>query len=235
VTAARPTLDVSGLPAEVRDARSPAWWGNALFMAIETATVALLLASYFYAWRNYPSAQWPPPRVDRDPPLADPVPELLYGTLNTVLLLGSCFLMAWVDRACQRQFDDLERLNVSKPSEAPEGERPPSRPAGVLLGLAGLVAIGVLSTVLRFYEFPGLLVSWDDNAYGSLVWTILGLHLVYIVIEAIEMAVLAAWIALYELGENQAGDVILSAIYWYWTVAVWVVMYGVVYWFPRVA
>jgi cytochrome c oxidase subunit I+III len=53
-TTTRPTLDVSQLPTETRDSRSPVWWGNTLFMLIETTTVALLLASYLYLWRNYP-------------------------------------------------------------------------------------------------------------------------------------------------------------------------------------
>jgi hypothetical protein len=76
---ARSTIDVSHLPATARDSRSPAWWGNTLFMLIETTTVALLLASYFYLWRNYPQSQWPPSRVDSEPPLLNPVPDLLMG------------------------------------------------------------------------------------------------------------------------------------------------------------
>src|SRR4051794_27972319 len=101
----RPTIDASRLPAEVRDARAPAWWGNALFMCIETSTVCLLLASYFYLWRNYPQSQWPPPRVDQEPTLLKPVPDLLYGTLNAVLLLATVPLAWWVDRACAKRFD----------------------------------------------------------------------------------------------------------------------------------
>jgi cytochrome c oxidase subunit III len=231
----RPALDVSHLPAEVRDARAPAWWGNTLFMLIETTTVGLLLASYFYLWRNYPQSQWPPPQPHTDPPLFDPVPDLLYGTLNTLLLLATVPLSLWVDQVCKRRFDELERLNVAKPSEAPEEVRPPERPAGVLAGLLVLTVLAALSAVLRFYEFPALQFDWNANAYASLVWSLLGLHLLYLVIEVVEFAAMFAWVALFGLGENQATDVILSAAYWYWTVAVWVVIYAVVYWFPRVA
>ena len=181
--------------------------GDVLFMAIETATVALLLASYFYTWRNYPQDAagrrpgWTATRRWRDP-----VPELLLRHPQHRAPARVVLLMAWVDLACQRQFDELERLNVSKPSRCRRANaRRHGRP-GCSLGLAGLVAHrGPVHRRCGSYQFPGLLVSWDDNAYASLVWTILGLHLVYIVIEAIEMAVLAGWIALYELGENQAG------------------------------
>jgi cytochrome c oxidase subunit 3 len=230
----RPTIDASRLPAAVRDTRSESWWGNALFMCIETSTVCLLLASYFYLWRNYPQSHWPPPRVDQEPTIFKPVPDLLYGTLNAVLLLASVPLTAWVYRLCGRRFDELERLNVAKPEEAPPDDRPPARPAGLLLGLAALTALSVLACVLRWYEFPALQVRWNENAYASLVWTLLGVHFLYVFIEAIEFAVLLLWTALYGFGENAAGDVILSAEYWYWTVAVGLVIYGVVYWFPRV-
>src|SRR5205807_1861593 len=65
-TGGRPALDVSHLPPAALDARAPGWWGNALLTAIETTTVALLVASYLYLWRNFPQSLWPPPRVDRD-------------------------------------------------------------------------------------------------------------------------------------------------------------------------
>src|SRR4051812_8349131 len=231
----RPTLDVSHLPAESRDARSPAWWGNTLFMLIETTTVALLLASYVYLWRNYPQSGWPPPAAQHNPPILKPVPDLWPGTLTVILLLGTSALMAWVDCVCKKQFDELERLKASKPSEVPaeRGERPPERPPVVIWGMLALTALGALALFLRWKEFPALYVLWNENAYASLVWTMLGLHFVYVLIEVIEVAVMLLWIALYGLGENQTTDVMLTAIYWHWTVGVGVAIYGVVYWFPR--
>jgi heme/copper-type cytochrome/quinol oxidase subunit 3 len=230
----RPALDVCGLPAESRDSRSPSWWGNTLFMLIETTTVALLLASYVYLWRNHPQSGWPPPATIHDPPILKPVPELLWGTVNIVLLLGTVVLMVGVDRFCRRQFDALEQLDASKPSEVPEGKpKPPERPATVLGGLAVLLVLGCVSLAIRWHEFPGLIVMWNENAYAGIVWTMLGLHFLYVGIEVVEIAVMLLWIALFGLGENQATDVILTAAYWYWTVGVGVVIYLVVYWFPR--
>lgn len=234
MTVTRPTIDVSSLPAETRDARSPSWWGNVLFMCIETSTVTLLLASYFYLWRNDPLGLWPPPRVDEQPSILKPVPDLLYGTLTVILLLASVPLTAWVVRMCSRQFDDLERLNVSKPEEAPAEARPPARPAGVVLGLVAVAVLTTLIAVLRYYEFSGLLVRWNENAYAGVVWSLLGLHMIYMIIEAVEFVVMVVWVAVFGLGENQATDVLLTADYWYWTVAVGTAIYAVVYWFPRV-
>jgi cytochrome c oxidase subunit 3 len=231
----QPVLDVSDLPPAALDARSLGWWGNTLLMAIETTTVALLVVSYLYLWRNYTQSGWPPPRVDRDPPLLAPVPGLLYATLNTALLLASCGLMAWVDRGARRQFAELDRLRVATPSAAPAEACLEVRPAGLLLGLFGLTLLAAAAFILRLYEFPGLKVSWNDNAYASLVWSILGLHLSYILVGVIELAALVSWVALYGLDENQSIEITLTATYWYWTVGSWVVLYGLVYWFPRVA
>src|SRR5436305_9955884 len=97
-------LDVSDLPPAALDARAPAWWGNMLLLAIETTTVALLAVSYLYLWRNYPQAQWPPPRVEKNPTILSPVPDLLVGTLNTIVLLASCVVMVFVDRTARKQF-----------------------------------------------------------------------------------------------------------------------------------
>jgi heme/copper-type cytochrome/quinol oxidase subunit 3 len=230
----RPTLDVSGLPAESRDSRTPAWWGNALFMLIETSTVALLLASYVYLWRNYPQSGWPPPAAQHDPPLLRPLPDLLFGTLSTAVLLVTVPLMLWVDRACRRQFDALERANAAEPAQVKDASvRPPARPAGVLWGMVALFALGAVALALRWKEFPALHVLWNENAYAALVWAMLGLHFVYVAIEVAEVAVMLVWTGLYGLGQNQATDVILTAAYWYWAVGVGLVLYGVVYWFPR--
>jgi heme/copper-type cytochrome/quinol oxidase subunit 3 len=230
----RPVIDVSSLPGETRDSRSPAWWGNTLFMLIETTTVALLVASYIYYWRNYPRSGWPPTAAEHDPPILRPFPELPVGSINIALLLLTVPLMVWVDRLCRKHFDSLEQLNASEPSQVPAGQpKPPERPAAVLGGLALLLVLGCVSLVLRWYEFPGLIVKWNENAYAAIVWSMLGLHLLYVAIEVIEIAVMLLWIGIYGLGENQATDVILTAAYWYWTVGVGVVIYLVVYWFPR--
>ena len=226
----RPTLDVSHLPAEVRDARAPAWWGNTLFMFIETSTVLLLVASYLYLWRNYPQGNWPPPMSDRDPPLLDPVPDLAFGTANFVLMLLSVPVMMLTMRVAEQQFDDLERANLAKENETFQR---PEQKVKVLVGLGVMTLVAVAACLLRWFEFDGLLVRWDDNPYGSVVWALLCLHLLYLVIEFVEFTILTVWVAKYGFGENQATDVLLTGDYWYWTVGVGGLIYGLVYWFPR--
>src|SRR4051812_34297838 len=140
------SIDVSKLPRNVMDYRSPIWWGNLLLLAIETTMFALLIAVYFYL-RVVDFGQWPPPRVDRTPILYHPVPRLGLSTLNMAVILLSFVPMFWVDRACLKR-----------------------KARQVKLGLVITLLFGVAAILLRFQEFQGLLFKWNDNAYASIIW-----------------------------------------------------------------
>src|SRR3954447_19125947 len=120
----RRVLDVSSLPNTAMDAYAPVWWGNALLMMIESMTVLLLLASYFYLRRNF--TEWPPPQPKTVPPLFHTVPDLLVPTIELVLIVLSCLPMYWTDMASRRN----------------DGER-------VKKGLWIMIAIGVVLIAMR--------------------------------------------------------------------------------------
>lgn len=206
---ARPSLDVSRLPPVAFDAKELAWWGNTLFMVIETTTMALLVVSYYYTRQSY--HEWPPPLADAGHSGQSPLPALGVASLNLLLLLASCLPAAWADRAARRGDAFVVRV-----------------------GLLVVVALGILATLLRLAEFPALKFRWDDNAYASLIWAIVFMHLLYILAATLEAAVIAAWIFLYGLDEKKALDVTLTAQYWYWMVGLWVPLYATVYLAPRV-
>ena len=202
----RRVLDVSKLPNTAMGSRAPVWWGNTLLMFIESTTVMLLLVSYFYLRRNF--TQWPPPQPNAFPPLFRPVPDLMIPLVESVLLLLSMLPMYLTNRAA--------RLNSSK---------------GVKTGLVILFAITLVAIALRFMEMRSshLKFRWDDNAYGSLVWTILGLHLTYLLGAAAEFFIIGLWIFRHDLDPKHGLDVTLMGIYWYWTVATWVLCFATVY------
>jgi cytochrome c oxidase subunit III len=201
-------IDVSHLPDIGFDWRAPLWWGNLLGILIETASVGLLLAAYFYVARNF--QPFPPPRVDTWPPLFDPVPDLGVGTANTVLLLLSCLPMYWTNQMARRK-----------------------NRAMTLAGLGIMFAITVASIWLRCYEFPAVHFRWDANAYGSVVWTLLGMHLIYLVIGLLEFALMGVYLVFHHLDNKHALDVTLAGGYWYWTAGVWVLIYATIYFAPR--
>src|SRR3954463_16312876 len=99
----RYVLDVSGLPEEAQDSREPVWWGNALLIIIESMTVLLLLVSYFYIRRNF--QEWPPPQPSTAQGLFNPQPDLLWSTIELVLIVLSVLPMYWTDKAAERDED----------------------------------------------------------------------------------------------------------------------------------
>jgi cytochrome c oxidase subunit III len=202
------TLDVSQLPAVGYDTKSPAWWGNALFMVIETTTIALLLVSYIYLWQG--SDTWPPPHTDAAVASAERLPRRGIATLDCLLLAVSCPLMALVDRAARRH----------------------NSPA-VRVGLVVVFLLGAGATVARFYEFADLQFRWDENTYASFVWSILFMHLTYLIAATLEVGVTILWVLRYGLNAKLAADVTLGAAYWYWMAGLWLPLYLIVFWAPR--
>jgi cytochrome c oxidase subunit 3 len=94
--------------------------------------------------------------------------------------------------------------------------------------------LGIVPLVVRAFEFPALNVSWDSNAYGSIVWTLLGLHTTHIITDLVDTLVLAA-LMFTRHGENprRFGDVQDNVMYWNFVVVAWLPIYGCIYWMPR--
>jgi heme/copper-type cytochrome/quinol oxidase subunit 3 len=201
-------IDVSKLKTSSFDEASPLWWGNLLLIFIETTTVVLMLSCYFYLRQNYD--QWPPPKVDVIPPLQHPVPDLSFASANALLLVLSCLPMYWTNMAARRK----DRWKTGA-------------------GLTVLFVISIVSLVLRWQEFPATKFSWNDNAYASVVWTTLGLHLTYILIGALEFAIMGAWIYSKGIDSKHALDVTLAGGYWYWVAGTGAIIYLVIFWSPR--
>jgi cytochrome c oxidase subunit 3 len=204
---ARPVIDVSELPSYDFDTRSPIWWGNLWMLAIETTIFALAFATYFYLRQNF--QLWPPPRTE-PPFIYNPLPLLWPGTANLVLLLASCVPMILVDRAARRGDAGTAKIGI------------------VIFILCGLGAIA-----LRFFEFQGVRFRWDSNAYGSIVWAILILHLIHLLAATLETAVIGMWTFTMGFDVKHRIDLTVTASYWYWVVAMWVIFYPVIYWVPR--
>jgi cytochrome c oxidase subunit 3 len=101
----------------------------------------------------------------------------------------------------------------------------------------GVVIMSVLCTVpliIRFFEFPATHVSWDSSAYGSIVWTMLGLHTTHLITDLADTLVLAA-LMFTRHGKNprRFGDVQDNALYWNFVVLTWLPIYFCIYFLPR--
>jgi cytochrome c oxidase subunit III len=207
MTATRQVIDVSDLPPSALDHRSPIWIGNALLLAIETTMFAILVATYFYIRQNF--HDWPPPQVNYFRPNFHPAPDIFWGVINLAVIFAAGTAMFLADRACLR-FDKR----------------------GVLIGTACTVLFGFAAIALRFREFHGTQFRWDDNAYASVVWAILFMHLLHLLVGTIEDALMFAYISIHGLDDKHARDVRVTAVYWYWIAGIWVPLFAIVYFGP---
>src|SRR5689334_5892421 len=100
-------------------------------------------------------------------PIAAPPPSLGPGTLVTLILLVSLYpnwlVGGWAKQQALRK---------------------------VQWGTAAMTLFGVAPLVVRVYEFRALNIWWDANAYGSILWLLLGLHSVHLVTDLADTIVL---------------------------------------------
>jgi cytochrome c oxidase subunit III len=192
-------LDVTELPSFGFSHRSLMWWGTAAMIAIEGTVFALALVAYFYL-RSH-SATWP---------MSSAPPELLWGSVNLLILLASLVPNQWTKRAA-------EQLDLRK-----------TRIAMVVCLLFSVAFLGV-----RWFEFTTLNCRWDDTAYGSVVWLLMGLHTTHLLTDALDSAVLTALMFTEPAEGRRFVDVSENAVYWYFVVLAWLPIYAVVYWAPR--
>jgi heme/copper-type cytochrome/quinol oxidase subunit 3 len=110
---------------------------------------------------------------------------------------------------------------------------PNSKERLVQIVLAVCVLLGFVIAGLRFKEFFDLRFRWNENAYASVVWTILGMHLLHIVTGTLENLLMLSWVLVKPLDIKHARDIRVTAVYWYWIAGIWVPLYIIVFWGPR--
>ena len=144
-------------------------------------------------------------------PINAPRPDLWAGTALTVILIASLVPNYFLSRWAKAR--DLRKVRI---------------------GLIVLAISGIVPLVLRFYEFRAFHVSWDSNAYGSIVWLMLGLHTSHVLTDLVETFVLIA-LMYSRHGDNKRryGDVQDNALYWGFVVITWLPIYACLYGVPR--
>jgi heme/copper-type cytochrome/quinol oxidase subunit 3 len=146
-----------------------------------------------------------------DWPLRAPNPDLGPGTWLTAILLVSLVPNYLVSRWAGAE--NMRRTRI---------------------GLIVMSLLGLAPLIPRAYEFAAAHIAWDGNAYGSVVWLLLGLHTTHIVTDLVDTVVLAA-VMFTRHGDNSRrfGDVQDNALYWYFVVFTWLPIYFCIYWVPR--
>ena len=143
------------------------------------------------------------------PPGAAP-PPLIAATTTTVAFVLTLWPAAWLKRAAED--GDLERART---------------------WLLLLSAAAVTTLVLSGWVFATLNIRWDSNAYGSLVWMLLGTEMVVLIAAAIKIWVLTTYMFWGVVEGRRFMNAYESGDYWMLAVALWLASWAVVYVAPR--
>lgn len=137
-------------------------------------------------------------------------PELLLPTVNTGVLLLSTVPMYWADRSIRR--GKLRDVKI-----------------GMLLGMVLLVVFLVLKVV----EYSDKEYTWYTNAYGSIVWTIIGFHSAHVLGVILKAAPIWLLALRGYFTEERHVAIQTNGLYWYFVAAIWIPLYATLYWAPR--
>lgn len=144
------------------------------------------------------------------PPLR--APDVLRPTLSAVFLALTVLPNRWLhDRV--RKFDKR----------------------GVQIGMLIMSIAVLIASVLRIYDFRDLNAHWDTNAYGSAAWIAVAFHSTLLFLEAFETWVFTALFWFGSVEGKHFADADDNCLYWYFMSLVWVPMYALIYWSPRLA
>jgi cytochrome c oxidase subunit 1/cytochrome c oxidase subunit I+III len=144
------------------------------------------------------------------PPRIGP-PALTAATVNLGILLVSAIPAFLLDRA---------------------GKRKDARMVRLLLG-ANLV-FGTAFLILRYFEFKALHCMWNQSAYASIQWTILGLHTTNLLTSLAETAIVLVYVLIKPIEDRHFLDARLDGVFWYFIVITWIPLYAVVFLVPRI-
>jgi heme/copper-type cytochrome/quinol oxidase subunit 3 len=143
-------------------------------------------------------------------PMHSPAPALTWGTVNTVLLVASL----WPNHLAKRAAERLDR-------------------AGARRWISVCLLVSLVFLVIRGLEFAALNCRWYDDAYGSIVWVLLGLHTTHLATDTWDTGVLTLLAYTGPFEAKRFVDVSENALYWVFVVLSWLPIYAVIYWAPR--
>lgn len=144
------------------------------------------------------------------PPEGTGPPALLWASVVVIVLILSAISMWWAGRGS----DAANRTQLA-------------------LGVSASCLLATLALGFRGLQMTELEFRWDDHAYGSIVWVLLGFHFTHVVSAILGTLVVAimAWRG-YFTPERQLA-VVVDTLYWYFVAGISIPIYFVLFWVPR--
>ena len=187
-------------PAKAHPGSRSLGWWGVVFLIATEATLFGLLLFVNFYLRSN-TASWPPGGIED--------PELKLSGVRSVILLGSSLPVALAERAAKR--GDQAKFR---------------RWIGVTFTMGAVFMAG------HIQEWYVLLpkFTWRTNAYGSIWYTVTGLHALHLIIGLGVLAFLwvQSWRGQYD-DRPDASSVSCGILYWHFVDAVWVAVYSSLY------
>lgn len=145
------------------------------------------------------------------PPEGRKAPDLLAGTLFTLVILISEVWNSRIKKAArERDVPTIRRL------------------------MPVIIGVGIILLIIRGFEFNSLNVRWTDDAYGSIIWALLFLHTTHLLTDWGDTIVLWA-LMMTPLGYEgrRLVDTDENSLYWRYVWLLWIPIYLMIYWVPR--
>lgn len=137
-------------------------------------------------------------------------PSIGPGIVNTAVYLLSAIPAMWLKRAAERA--DLRRVRT------------------LLLVMSAII---VVTMTISGWAFATLNTRGDGNAYGSLVWMLLGTHVVVLIAAALVIWTLALFMFRGKVDGRRYMNAYQSADYWLLAIYLWLLAALVIYVAPR--
>jgi cytochrome c oxidase subunit 3 len=106
------------------------------------------------------------------------------------------------------------------------------RPTRLWLIIA--TALGAAMLIVRGFEFAYLPFRWDEHAYGSIFWMVLGLHVTHLLTGVLENLMMIALLFKGPVEQKHFGDIEASALLWFFSVLEWAPAFAILYLEPLI-
>jgi cytochrome c oxidase subunit 3 len=140
------------------------------------------------------------------PPASVQLPPIFWATVNMFVLIVSGILEIFEERAAIS-----ENLRAVR----------------IFHALSIINAIVFLAIQTKCVSLLGF--KWSDHAYGSIVWTIIGMHTFHMLAATGETAVLLVYESTKPVTKKTYLDMRCTSQYWYFVVLAWIPFYFIIY------
>jgi cytochrome c oxidase subunit III len=144
------------------------------------------------------------------PPAGVDPPALLLPSVNTAILVVSSYFVHRADQGIRK--GDQRWLK---------------------LGLSIGFVLAILFLVLKYVEYSDVPYRWNSHAYASAMWTITGFHTAHVIALVLKTMVIGflAFRGYFNADRNLGVQV--NGLYWNFVVIIWLPLYFVLYFAPR--